>query len=49
MLIWLAKGCRLQQVRSTKRDFCVGAVPWYTRKKLLLKRFSKFQISIVGR
>src|SRR5579862_878285 len=49
MLIWLATGCRLQQVRSTRRDFCVGAVPWYTRKKLLLKLSSKFQIGIVGR
>ena len=49
MLISLATGCRLQQVRIRRRDFCVWAVPWYTCKKPLLKRFSKFQIGIVGR
>ena len=48
-LPWLATGCYFQHVRIRRGDFCVGAVPWYTCKKLLLKRFSKFRIGIVRR
>ena len=48
-LPWLAAGCCLRQVRIRRRDCCVGAVPWHTCKKLLLERFSKFQIGTVGR